>query len=68
MQIDRSTTAYLVFHYLILILLIFSVVVGFEQLGVDVSIWIGVVFAVLIGLLYPQVVKKLDVAPEQWQG
>lgn len=67
MAIDRSTTSYLLLHYVALLFVIFSLVAAFELAGVDVQLWVGVVLAVVLGLAYPRVVRALGVAPEQWE-
>lgn len=67
MAFDRSATSYLLFHYIVLLIVIFSVVGGLELAGVDIELWFGVILALGIGIAYPQLVRVLGIAPEQWE-
>lgn len=64
---DRSATSYLVFHYAVLIGLILLIVEAVERSGTAVPLWLGVVVAVAVGVLYPRVVASMGIAPERWE-
>lgn len=64
---DRESTLYALVHYAILLLLIFAVLGGIELLGDEVPFWLGIVIAVAIGILYPNVVRGMGVAPAHWE-
>ncbi|MWV65588.1 hypothetical protein GRS48_12265 [Halorubrum sp. JWXQ-INN 858] len=64
---DRSTTPYLLLHYLLLIGLILLTVDLVERTGTAVPLWLGVLIAIGVGVLYPRAVTALGVAPEGWE-
>ena len=65
---DRSTTAYLVLHYILLLILIFGVVALIDLYAEGIPLLVGIGTAVLIGLAYPRVLVSIGIAPEQWEG
>lgn len=66
-RMDRSSPLYAVLHYALLIGLILLVVAGIEATVASVDLLAGVVIAVAVGVLYPAVVRRLDLAPEHWE-
>lgn len=66
--IDRSTTGYLLLHYAILLLVIFLIVAYVELHLGSVPLWLGLLIAILVGLLYPTAVRRLGLEPERWEA
>jgi uncharacterized membrane protein (UPF0182 family) len=64
--VSRSSPSYVILHYVLLLSLIFGSVIALERIGGAVPLWLGLLIAILIGLLYPKLLRELDVAPEQW--
>ncbi|WP_255167204.1 hypothetical protein [Natrononativus amylolyticus] len=64
---DRSSLPYVALHYVLLLVLVFGSVVALERSGFDVPLWLGVVIAIVVGLLYPRLVREMGFAPEQWE-
>lgn len=65
---DRDGYLYLGFHYLLLVALIFGMIWALEQLLFEsVPLWIGLILALVIGLLYPRATRRLEIAPTSWQ-
>lgn len=62
---DRSTTPCLIFHYLLLLILIFGVIAAVDRLVEGVDLLVGLAIAVIIGLAYPRVAVAAGVAPSQ---
>ena len=54
-------------HYAAMILILLVALAIIEAFFPDRSFWIGIGVAVLVGLAYPHVVRRLGVAPESWQ-
>lgn len=63
---DRDSRLYLLLHYVLLIGLIFAIVGALELGGVAIPLWLGVVVAVVVGLVYPRIVVALGIAPGAW--
>lgn len=64
---DKEGLLELLPHYIILVGLIFGVLAVVNALFGDVGFWPRLGLAVLVGLLYPRVVRELGVAPSQWE-
>lgn len=64
---DRSTISYTALHYVLLLGLIFGIVVSLERSGLSIPLWLGVLIALLVGILYPKLLRELGVAPAQWE-
>lgn len=65
---DRGATAYLILHYLILLMLIFGIVVILEGFVATIPLAVGIVIAVIVGLAYPHAMVAAGIAPEQWES
>lgn len=64
---DRQHPAYTLLQYGLLIFLLFGVVAGVELVFGDVPLWVGLVLAVVIGIGYPRLTRRLGIAPRQWE-
>lgn len=64
---DRSTTAYLVLHYLILLILIFGIVGVIDRYAAGIPLLVGIGIAVIVGLAYPRLTVAAGFAPSQWE-
>lgn len=63
----RTALSYLVLHYIVLIGVIFLVVAGLEIAVGGVPIWVGVLIAITIGLIYPRIMVHSGYAPTRWE-
>jgi len=54
-------------HYVALVLILLLVLSVLQSFIPDLSIWIQLVVAVIIGILYPQVIRALGLEPESWK-
>lgn len=50
-------------HYGFLIAAIFAVVLVVDTFVMDVSVWLGVAIAAIVGLGYPMVLKRVGLEP-----
>ena len=64
----RDTRSYLILHYVVLLALIFLVVGVLEGFVAAVPLWVGVLIAIFIGLVYPRVVVRMGYGPERWEA
>lgn len=64
---DRSTKSYLLVHYTLLIALILLIAAAIERFTGSTPFWLGLLIAVLVGILYPRFVAAAGVAPESWE-
>lgn len=65
---DRSATAYLLLHYLVLLILIFGIVAVIDRFVDGIPLVVGIGIAVVVGLAYPRVMVATRMAPEQWRA
>ena len=59
---------YAIAHYVALIGLILLLVRAIDATVYSVDLLAGVAIAVLVGLLYPMVVRRMGIAPTHWEG
>ncbi len=65
---DKDSRLYVLFHYLVMIGILFGAVSIVELTGSDVPLWLGFAFAIVLGLSYPKIVVSLGVGPTRWGG
>lgn len=63
----KSTIRQLLPHYLILIIILSVVLTLMRMFVPGAGMWIQVGVAVILGLLYPPLLRYLGKAPEAWQ-
>ena len=56
-----------ILHYVIMIGLIFLLIQALEIAGMHISLITGTPIAILIGILYPKIVRELGIAPTGWE-
>lgn len=54
-------------HWLAMFFLMGGVVIVRDRFFPEVSVWVILAIAILVGLAYPRAVRVLGVAPEQWK-
>lgn len=64
----RDSLGYLLFHYLVLLILIFLVVAVLDRYVEVVPLWAGIAIAIVIGLAYPRLVVASGYGPERWEA
>ena len=64
----RDTTAFLVLHYVLLIGIIFLLIGILEVMMEGFPLWIGLIVAVAVGIIYPRVVVSMGYAPSRWES
>lgn len=64
---DRTTLRQLFPHYVILVVLISVILVAIRMVAPDFNIWYQSAIAILVGTVYPPLLRYLDRAPEPWQ-
>lgn len=67
MPMKRNGTLYTVLHYGVLLSVIGALVAAIELTLGSVPLWLGVLVAVLVGVLYPTITRRMGVAPSSWQ-
>lgn len=65
--LDPDSMLYLVFHYLLLISLVILAIAALDTALEEFPFWAGLLVAVVLGLLYPRVVKAIGIAPTRWE-
>lgn len=63
-----DSTAYLILHYILLIGLIFLIIGSLEIVFDGFPLWIGLLIAIGVGILYPRVIVRMGVAPDRWEA
>lgn len=63
----RDTTSYLILHYVLLVGIIFLIIGTLEIALDDFPLWIGLIIAVGVGIIYPRVVVSIGYAPTRWE-
>lgn len=54
-------------HWLAMFFLMGAVVIIRDLYFPEVSLWVILIIAILVGLSYPQAVRRLGVAPAAWE-
>ena len=66
-MVDWVTVRQLLPHYVALAVILLVVLTGLRLAVPDLSFWIRLGIALLIGLVYPPIVRALGYAPEVWE-
>ena len=66
-MVDWETVRQLLPHYVALAVILLVVLTGLRLAVPDLSFWIRLGIALLIGLVYPPLVRALGYAPEVWE-
>ena len=66
-MVDWETVRQLLPHYVALAVILLVVLTGLRLAVPDLSFWIRLGIALLIGLVYPPLVRALGYAPDVWE-
>ena len=54
-------------HYVVLVLILLLVLSVLRSFVPDLNIWIQLAVAVIVGIVYPQLIRMLGLAPDAWK-
>lgn len=63
---NREHPTYTLLHYGVLLFFIFTLLWAVELVAGDLPLWLGLLVALLVGISYPPLTRRLGVAPPQW--
>lgn len=65
--VAKDTTAFFLLHLTLLIMTVLFIITLLDRAMGGINFWFGLGIALLVGVLYPRIVRRLGVAPTRWE-
>lgn len=65
--IEKDSRLFLLLHITLLVLTVLFVIAIVDAYVGGINFWVGLVIALLVGVAYPRVARRIGVAPAQWE-